>query len=128
MLLGHVVYFELFSHLVELKVKLLHLYSHLLVVVDQSGLLLLINPDLINQILSSSPLILSLLTQRQPLICLNELPLSIDDHSLELITLPHKLLSISIDLLLELQVLLQECIPLPLAASLTPLVLFNQSS
>ena len=76
------------------------LHGHRLIVIDQSGLLLLILLDLLDQILSSGSLLPSGLAHGQALVRLNEFPLSVDDHCLELVSLPDQLLRVSIDLLL----------------------------
>ena len=122
---GQVEHLKFFSHLLELKVKVLHLHSHCLVIVDQGRLFFLVHSNLLDEILSSLSLLLILLTEGQALVCLDKLALSIDNNSLELVTLSDQLLSVSIDFLLELQVFLQKGVPLTRAVFLTTTVLFD---
>ena len=127
-LLGKLEEFQLFSHLFKLQVQILHLHRHRLIVIDQGSLFFGVDSDLLDQILSSRSLIRLLLAQRQALVGLDELTLGVDDHGLELISLPNELLAIRIDLLLQLQILLQECVPFPLALTLSPLMLLYKAT
>jgi len=122
---GQIEHLKLFPHLLELEVKVLHLHSHCLVIVDQGSLFFLVHSNLLDEILSSLSLLLILLTEGQALVCLDQLALSIDNNSLELVTLSNQLLSVSIDLLLELQVFLEKGVPLARAVFLTTTVLFD---
>ena len=110
--------------------KILNLHGHHLIVIDQGRFLFLIDLDLFNQILSRRSLAILLahgtgcpLDHRQTLIGLNELALGIDDHGLELVALSEQLLRIAVDLLLQVEVLAQEGVPLALAGSFPTLVL-----
>ena len=107
---------------------LLDLHGHSLVVRHQSSLLILVHSDLLDEVLGCGPLLPLLLTQGEPFVRLDEFAFSIDDHSLELVPLPHELLAIGVYLLLQMQVLFQEGVPLALALSLASLVLLNQTS
>ena len=107
---------------------LLDLHGHSLVVRHQGCLLILVHSDLLDEVLGSGPLLSLLLTQGEPFVCLDEFALSIDDHSLELVPLPHELLAICVYLLLQMQVFFQEGVPLALALSFASLVLLNQTS
>ena len=109
---SQVEHLKLFSQLLELEMKVLHLDSHGLVIVDQGCLFFLVHTNLLDEVLSSLSLLLRLLTESQALVCFDQLALSVDDHSLELVTLTDQLLPIGIDLLLKLQVFLQEGVPL----------------
>ena len=82
--------------------KVLHLYCHRLVVVYQGGLLLLANPDLLNQVLGGNSFVLRVLAHGQAPVRLDQLALSVHDNCLELVTLTDQLLAISTDLLLQL--------------------------
>ena len=107
---------------------LLDLHGHSLVVRHQGSFIILVHSDLLDEVLGCGPLLPLLLTQGEPFVRLDEFAFSIDDHSLELVPLPHKLLAICVDLLLQMQVLFQEGVPLALALSFASLVLLNQTS
>ena len=107
---------------------LLDLHGHSLVVRHQSSLFILVHSDLLDEVLGCGPLLSLLLTQGEPFVRLDKFAFSIDDHSLELVPLPHKLLAICVYLLLQMQVLFQQGVPLALALSFAPLVLLNQTS
>ena len=117
---------EFLSHLLQFQVQVLHLHRHCLVIIDQCSLFLSIQTDLLDQVFRCGSLVSLLLTEGQSLVRLDELPLRVYYNSLELISLSDQLLSIGIDLLLQLQVLLQKCVPFALALSFAPLVLFDQ--
>ena len=119
---------ELVAQLFNLQAEILHLQRHGLVVFDQRRSLFLVDSDLLDKILSGRPLIMGLLRQGKSLVGVNQLTLRVDNHGLELVPLPHELLRVRIDLLLKLQVLLQQGIPLALAASLPPLMLLLSAS
>ena len=106
----------------------MHLHSHCLIIVDQRSLLLLVDPNLLNKVFSCDSLLGRLLAESQSLVSFNELALRVDDDSLELVSLSDQLLAICIDLLLKLQVLFEQGIPLALALALSPLVLLKQPS
>ena len=86
---------------------LLDLHGHSLVVRHQSSLLILVHSDLLDEVLGCGPLLPLLLAQGEPFVRLDEFAFSIDDHSLELVPLPHELLAIGVYLLLQMQVLFQ---------------------
>ena len=117
---------EFFSHLLQFQVQVLHLHRHRLVIIDQRSLLLRIHTDLLDQVFSRGSLVSLLLTEGKSFVRLDEFPLRVYYDGLELISLSDQLLSIGIDLLLQLQVLLQKRVPLALALSFAPLVLIDQ--
>ena len=115
--------------------KILNLDSHHLVIIDQGRLLLLINLDLLNKVFGRSSFTIVLahgtscsLHHSQTLVRLNQLPLSIDNHGLKLVSLPEELLCIAVDLLLQVEVLAQKGIPLALAGAFATLVLLEEST
>ena len=124
---GQVEKLELVPVVLELQVEVLHLDGHGLVVVDEGRLLLLTHSDLLHQVLSRHSLVLGVLAHGETFVGFDQLALGVHDHGLELISLPNQLLAVCVDLLLQLQVLPKECVPLPLATPLTPLVLFQKS-
>ena len=87
----------------------------------------MVHSDLLDEVLGRGPLLSLLLTQGEPLVRLDEFAFSIDNHGLELVSLPHELLAISVYLLLQMQVLLQEGVPLALALSFASLMFLNQT-
>ena len=108
-----------------IKIITIRYFCKMWLPIDQSSLLIGIQADLLDQVFSSSSLISLLLTESKSLIGLDKLPLSVDYDGLELISLPDQLLAISINFLLQLQVLLQQGVPFALALTFTPLVLID---
>ena len=106
----------------------MHLHSHCLIIVDQRSLLLLVDPNLLNKVFCCDSLLSRLLAESQSLVSFDELAPRVDDDSLELVSLSDQLLAICIDLLLKLQVLFEQGVPLALALALSPLVLLKQPS
>ena len=96
----HVEKLEVVAQLLDLEAQVLNLQGHRLVVFDQGRPLLLVDADLLDKILCSCALVIRLLGQSESLISLNKLALRVDDHCLELVTLPDQLLRIRVDLLL----------------------------
>ena len=96
----HVEKLEVVAQLLDLEAQVLNLQGHRLVVFDQGRPLLLVDADLLDKILCSCALVIRLLGQSESLISLNKLALRVDDHRLELVTLPDQLLRIRVDLLL----------------------------
>lgn len=106
----------------------MHLDCHRLVIVDEGRLLLLAHSDLLNQVLSCHSFVLRVLAHGKTLVGFDQLALRVHNDGLELVPLPDQLLAVCVDLLLKLQVLPKECVPLSLAAPFTSLVLLEQSS
>ena len=107
--------------------QILHLHSHRLVIIDKRSLLLSIQPYLLDQVFSRRSLIRLLLTKGKSLVCLDKLPFSVDNDSLELVPLTDQLLAICINLLLQLKVLFQESVPLSLALPLPSLMFLQET-
>ena len=126
--LGQVEELQLVAQLLDLQVEVLHLESHGLVVSDQGSFLLVVHPDLLHEVLRRGALVRLLLAEGEALVRLDQLAFRVDDHRLELVPLPDQLLVVSIDPLLELEVLFEESVPLALAAPLTPLVFLDQAA
>lgn len=96
-----------------------------LVVLEQSLLLVLFGAYLLNKVECGGPFVLVDLGLGESSACLDELALVGDDHALQLLSLAKHLLPASLDLFLEMQVLLQEGVPFALAEPLPPFVLLQ---
>jgi len=110
------------------KVHILDLDRHRLIVNDQRCLLLLSKAHLLDEVFGGKSLLALLLAQRESLVGFNKLALGVHNHSLELVSLPHELLGVRVDLLLQLEVFFEKSVPLALTASLAPLVLLEKSA
>ena len=119
---------ELPLKLVVLELQLTELVGQVLVIKDQTLLLLIDNSHLVDKELGSGPLVLGLLDHGESLVGFKELPLVLMDNLLVLLSLPLQLKVMAVDLLLEVKVLLQELVPSSLTLSLSLLKLLNHSS
>ena len=84
---------------------------HILVLINKSLLFFIDALNLLNQELSSCPLIVLILLPRKSLICFEKLPFCLMNHMLKLFSMSLQLHFVSRSLLLEVKVFLQELIP-----------------
>lgn len=98
---------------------------HVLVLGDEGLLLFVDDADLVHEELGCRSLIILALLPSQSLVCLEEFPLRLVDYMLELLPVPLQLHLVTLCLLLEIKVLLQELVPPSLALALPLVHLFN---